>query len=69
MELPVLVVERAAVLLLEPPRDAVEVESVVASAPSGSAFLLSVRDLVSLAVDAGFHDVVLADGAVVNGDV
>ena len=46
-----------------------EVESVVASAPSGSAFLLSVRDLVSLAVDAGFHDVVLADGAVVNGDV
>ena len=69
MELPVLVVERAAVLLLEPPRDAVEVESVVASAPSSSAFLLSVRYLVSLAVDAGFHDVILADGAVVNGDV
>ena len=69
LELPVFVVKWAAVLLFEPPRNAVEVERVVASAPGGSALISCVCDLVGLAVDAGLHDVIFADGAVVNSDV
>ena len=69
MEFPVLVVEGTAVLLLQPSRDAVEVECVVASAPGSSALFACVRDLVGLAIDAGLHNMVLADGAVVYRDV
>ena len=69
LELPVLVVEGTPVLLLEPSRDAVEVEGVVASAPSSSAFVLCICDLVGLTVDAGLHDVVLANSTVINCDV
>ena len=46
-----------------------EVERVVAGAPSSRALVGGVRDLVGLAVDAGFHDVVLANSAVVDRDV
>ena len=69
MELPVFVVERATILLLEPSRDAVEVKSVVASSPGSRALVCCVCDLVGLAIDAGLHDVILADGTVVNSDV
>ena len=46
-----------------------EVESVVALTPSSGAVSLSFRHLRGLAVDAGLHDVVLADGAVIYMDV
>ena len=46
-----------------------EVESVVADAPSLIALLLGVGDLVSLAIHTGLHDMVPADGAVVDVDV
>ena len=45
-----------------------EVEGVVADTPSLIA-LLSIGYLVSLTVDAGLHDMVPADGTVVNVDV
>ena len=66
LELPVLVVEWTPVLLLEPSRDAVEVEGVVASAPSSSAFFLRICDLIGLTVDAGLHDVVPANSTIIN---
>ena len=69
MELPVLIVEGTAVLLLQPSRDAVEVKCVVASAPGSSALVGCVCDLVGLAIDARLHDVILANSAVVDRDV
>ena len=45
-----------------------EVEGVVADTPSLIA-LFSIGYLVSLTVDAGLHDMVPADGTVVNVDV
>ena len=69
LELPVPVVEWADLPGLEPPRDAVEVEGVVAHAPRDRALLRRGRCLVCLALDAEIHDVVAADGAVVHHDV
>ena len=43
-----------------------EVEGVVADTPSRSALVLHIGDLVGLTVDAGLHDVILADGTVVD---
>jgi len=54
---------------LQPARDAMEVESVIADTPRGVAFFRGRGDLVGLAVDAQIHDVVPADGAVVYDDV
>jgi len=47
----------------------VEVERVVADTPGDCAFFRCGRSLVSLAVDAKVHDVVAANGAVVDDDV
>ena len=41
----------------------------VAGSPRGSACFLRLRDLISLAVDAGLHDVIFADCTVINVDV
>ena len=46
-----------------------EMESVVANSPSRRALILNIGDLVSLAIDARLHDMVLADGAIVDVDV
>ncbi len=46
-----------------------EVEGVIADTPSLIALLLRVGYLVGLAVHTGLHDVVSADGAVVDVDV
>ena len=46
-----------------------EMESVVAGTPSLCAFFRSVSNLLRLALDARLHDVVSADGAVVDVDV
>merc|ERR1712060_733142 len=51
---------------LEPATDAVEVEGVVAHAPGHRALLARRARLVRLALDAEVHDVVPADGAVVD---
>lgn len=69
LELPLPVVQRAHLPGLEPPRDAVEVECVVADAPGHGALLRGGRCLVRLALDAQVHDVVPADGAVVHHNV
>jgi hypothetical protein len=66
LELPVLVIERANVPRLEPPRDTVEMKGVVAHAPGHSAILSATPRLIGLAFDALVHDVVAADRTVVN---
>ena len=66
---PFFVAQRAHCSRLEPPGDTVEVEGMVAGAPCLGALFGSVRYLLSLAFHAGLHDVVSADGAVVNVDV
>lgn len=69
LELPISVVEGANLAGLEPAGNAVEMESMVADSPCYSAFLTSGRSLVCLAFDAQVHNVVSADGTVVNDDV
>lgn len=54
---------------LEPSRNAVEVEGVIALTPSDGALFGCGRALVGLAFDAKVHDVVSADGAVIDYDV
>ena len=44
-------------------------ECMVAGAPGLRTLFLSIGDLLGLALDAGLHDVVLANGAVVDVDV
>ena len=51
-----------------PSLDTVKVEYVVACSPSLIALVL-VRDLTCLTVDAGFHNMILADGTIVYLDV
>ena len=46
-----------------------EVEGVIARAPSLRALLLSVCDLLRLALDTGLHDMIFANSTVVNVDV
>ena len=46
-----------------------EMESMIADSPRLVALLLGVGDLIGLAVNTGLHDMVSADGAVVNVDV
>jgi hypothetical protein len=69
LELPVSVVERADLAGLEPSGDAVEVEGVIADTPGNSAFLAGSRGLVCLTLNAEVHDVVPADGAVVDNNI
>ena len=69
LEVPFPVVEGAHGPRLQPPTDAVEVESVVAHAPCSGALFLDIRYLLRLTVDARLHDMVLANSAVINMDV
>ena len=55
--------------MFEPSGYAVKVERMITGAPGCSALVSSISDLVGLAVDASLHDVVLANGAVVDVDV
>ena len=68
-EVPLFIVEGADGAGLDPTRDAVEVEGVVAHAPRSRALFVGVGHLVGLALDARLVDVVLADGAVLHGHV
>ena len=69
IEIPLLVVKWADRASLQPARNAVEVESVVADTPRLVAFFLRVGHLVRLAVHAWLHNMVTADGTVVDMDV
>ena len=69
LKFPVAVVEWAHLARLEPARNAVKVECMVADAPCYRALLRCGGCLVGLAFYAQVHDVVAADGAVVHHDV
>ena len=69
LEFPVAVVEWTHLARFEPPRDAVEMECMIADTPCYRALLGCRRCLVSLAFYAKVHNVVAADGAVVYHDV
>lgn len=69
LELPVPVVERTNLPRLEPPRNAVKVERMVANTPSNSAFFTCGGCLICLAFDAKIHNVVSADSAIVDDDI
>merc|ERR1712188_67685 len=66
LKLPLGVVQGTDLPGLEPATDAVEVEGVVAHAPGHRALHARRARLVRLALDAEVHDVVPADGAVVD---
>lgn len=69
LKLPVTVVQWAHLAGLEPARNTMEMEGVVANAPSYGALLARGRGLVRLTLNAEVHDVVSADGAVVDDNV
>ena len=69
LKVPLTVIKGAHLPRLEPPRDAVEVECVVAYPPCHRALLRRRRALVCLALDTQVHDVVSADRAVVHHNV
>eukprot|EP00416_Gambierdiscus_australes_P039667 CAMPEP_0171094526 /NCGR_PEP_ID=MMETSP0766_2-20121228/41428_1 /TAXON_ID=439317 /ORGANISM="Gambierdiscus australes, Strain CAWD 149" /LENGTH=84 /DNA_ID=CAMNT_0011553183 /DNA_START=83 /DNA_END=333 /DNA_ORIENTATION=+ len=69
LEFPLPVVQGTDLPRLQPARDAMEVEGMVAHTPSDGALFACVRALVCLALDAEVHDVIPADGAVVHHNV
>jgi len=69
LELPITVVQRANLSCLEPAADAVEVEGMVTHPPGNSALLAGGAGLVGLTLDTQVHDVVPANGAVVDHDI
>jgi len=69
LELPLAVVQGADLASLQPSRDAVEVECVVAHPPSHSALFRRGRGLICLTLNAKVHDVIAANGAVVHDNV
>lgn len=69
LEVPFTIVQRADLTRLQPTWDAMEVEGVVANAPGNGALLAGGRCLIRLAFDAEVHDVVTANGAIVDNDI
>lgn len=69
LELPISVVEGANLASLQPSGDTMEMEGVVANPPCNSALLAGGGSLICLTFDAQVHNVVSADGTVVDDDV
>lgn len=69
LEFPLSVVQRTHLPCFEPARDAVEVKSMITDAPRNGALLRSGRRLVGLTFYAKIHNVVPADGTVINHDI
>lgn len=69
LELPLSVVQGAHLPGFEPPRDAVEMKSVVTDSPSNRALFRSSWGLVGLTLDTKIHNVVPADGTVINHNI
>lgn len=69
LELPVPIVQGTNGSGLQPPRNAMEVECMVADAPGHGAFFTGSGCLVCLTFDTQIHDVITADSTVVDHDV
>lgn len=69
LKLPVAIVERTHLTRLEPTTDAVKVKGVIADAPGDGALLVGGRLLIRLALDAQIHNVIAANGAIVDDNV
>lgn len=69
LEFPLSVVQRTHLPCFEPARDAVEVKSVVTDTPGHGALLGGGGRLVGLTLYAKIHNVVPADGTVINHNV
>ena len=66
LERPILIAERTRLPLLKPSGDAMEVEGMIARAPRNRALLRAALLLVRLAFDADLHEMVPANGAIVD---
>lgn len=69
LEFPLSVVQWTHLSCFEPARDAVEVKSMVTDSPCDGTFFWSSRRLVSLTFYAKIHNVVPADGTVINHNI
>ena len=69
VEVPLFIIEGADRSRSQPPRNAVEMEGMIADAPRYCALFCSICHLVRLTVNAWLHDVVLANGTIINGYV
>ena len=69
LEFPLSVVQRTHLPCFEPARDAVEVKSMVTDAPRHGALFRSSGRLVGLTFYAKIHNVVPADGTVINHNI
>jgi len=69
LEFPVSVVQGTYRSCLQPSLNTVEMEGMVADAPSNSAFLARSGCLIRLALNTEIHDVVSANGTVINDNI
>lgn len=69
LKLPFPVVQGADLPRLQPPGNAVKVESMVADSPGNSALVVGSRNLIGLTLNAEVHNMVSADGAVIHHNV
>jgi len=69
LEFPISVVEWADLTSLQPSRDAVEMEGMIADSPSNGTLFTCCRCLICLTLDAQVHDMVSADSTIVYNDI
>ena len=69
LEFPITVIKRANLTSFQPPRDTMEMKCMITHSPSHGTFFWGYGGLISLAFNAQIHDVVSANGAIVNDDV